>query len=165
MTSVWLMVALAGNKFEGVPTDVEVSRAFAADAATLHAAVADLRAYAELLPADCAKDWQFTSTTAGRGARTLVTYTYGPLKRKLTAVVVEDQPGRLFRIDHENEKKGFFVQTTYPQGADGRTTVVLSTPLNPPPWPLRPPFYNKVLPAWRGCYERALENLATRVGG
>ena len=164
MVALWgCVAALAGNRFVGVPTDVEATRTVAASPAAVHAAVADLQVLSELLPDDCSESWTFTSTTAGRGARAMVTYTYGPLRRKLPVVIIEDQPGVLFRLDHEHEKKGFFVQFTYPQ-VDGGTQIVMSTPLNPPPWPLRPPFYNKVLPAWRACYAGALEALAAKVG-
>jgi len=156
-------LALAG-KWDDAPTDVEARTTLQAPAEKVHAALADLRSFAQLLPADCAKDWEFTATTKGVGSRARVTYTYGPLKRTLTANVVGDEPGRLWRVDHEDEKKGFFIQVTYPTTPNPSvTSVVLSTPLNPPPWPLKPAFYKKVLPAWEGCYARTLQALGERV--
>jgi len=159
----WLYVATAlAGKWDDAPSDVEVTRQIMASPADVHAAIADLRAFSELLPDDCARDWQFTSSSAGRGARAAVTYTFGPLKRKTFATVVDDQPGRIWRIEHEGDKKGFFTQVTTTDTGDG-TLVKLVSFLNPPPWPFTGPFHKKVRPAWTGCYERTLDGLAQQV--
>lgn len=153
--------ALAG-KWDDAPSDVEVTRQVAAAPTAVHAAVADLRRFSELLPADCATDWQFTSSTAGRGARAKVRYTFGPLKRNTSAMVVDDQPGLIWRIEHEGDKKGFFTQVTTAQTGNG-TLVTLVSFLNAPPWPFAGPFHKKVRPAWTDCYERTLTALAAQV--
>jgi len=166
MLTMLLLLATHAHagKWDDAPTDVEVRTTVAAPPEQVHRTLADLKVLAELLPADCAKDWEFTATTRGVGSRARVTYTFGPLKRTLTAQVVNDEPGRLWRIDHENDKKGFFIQVIYPTTPNpGVSTVVLSTPLNPPPWPLKAAFFKKVRPAWEDCYTRALQGLATKV--
>jgi len=159
---MWVVAAFAG-KWDGEPSDVEVTRQLAAAPEAIHAQLADLKKFGTHLPADCAKDWQFTSSTAGRGAKAQVTYTFGPLKRKTVATVVEDQPGRIFRFEHEGDKKGFFTQVTYTEDGSG-TMVSLVSFLNPPPWPFTGPFHKKVRPAWTSCYERTLASVAAAVG-
>jgi hypothetical protein len=165
MHALALLLALAhAGKWDDAPTDVVVRANLPAPADQVHHTLADLKVLAQLLPADCAKDWEFTSTTRGVGSRARVTYTYGPLKRTLTAQVVNDESGRLWRIDHDHEKKGFFIQFTYPpMQAPDLTAVELTTPLNPPPWPLKGAFFKKVRPAWEDCYNRLLQNLQAKV--
>jgi len=159
---LWMVgLALAG-KWDDTVSDVEVKRVVASTPAELHAAVADLRRFSELLPGDCAADWEFTSSTAGRGARAQVTYTIGPMKRKALAAVVDDQPGRIWRIEHEGDKKGFFTQFVFQEGQGG-TEVTLVSFLNAPPWPFKGPFFKKVHPAWEGCYTRTLDALQASV--
>jgi hypothetical protein len=166
MLTMLLLLATPAEagKWDDAPSDVEVRTTIAASPEQVHRTLADLEVLAELLPPDCAKDWEFTANTRGVGSRARVTYTYGPLKRTLTAQVVNDEPGRLWRIDHADDKKGFFIQVTYPTTPNpGVSSVVLSTPLNPPPWPLKGAFFKKVRPAWEDCYTRALEGLAAKV--
>ena len=167
MPTLLLLAALPlahAGKWDDAPTDVVVRADIPAPADRVHRTLADLKSLAELLPADCAKGWAFTSTTRGVGSHARVTYTFGPLKRTLTAQVVNDEPGRLWRIDHDNDKKGFFIQFTYPPPTSpDRTTVELTTPLNPPPWPLKGAFFKEVRPAWEDCYQRLLQNLQAKV--
>lgn len=161
---IWMlctMLAFAG-KWDGTPSDVQVTRVLPAGPEAVHGAIADLQRFSELLPADCATDWSFTSSTAGKGARAQVTYTMGPLKRKTLAVVVDDQPGRIWRIEHEGDKKGFFTQAVFEGAGDG-TQVTLTSYLNPPPWPFKGPYFTKVQPAWTACYERTLDALQAAV--
>jgi carbon monoxide dehydrogenase subunit G len=155
----WTLVAVAlAGKWDGAPSDVEVQRVIAGDPDAAYAAIADLKRFAALLPEDCATDWVFQSATAGKGATAAVTYTMGPLKRKTKATVVEAEPGRIWRLEHEGDKKGFFTQVVF-EGQAASTQVTLTSYLNPPPWPFKGPFHKKVHPAWTDCYERTLAAL------
>jgi len=151
--------ALAG-KWDGETADVAVTKEMAAPAEVVTAAVSDLRRYSALFPADCASDWELQERTAGVGARARVRYTIGPLRRRLVMVVSKDEPG-LFELDHEGNK-GFFTQVRAVPSAGG-STVQWSTFLEPPPWPFRGAFYQKVQPAWIDCHARALQALAMSV--
>jgi hypothetical protein len=160
---LFCVASATAGKWDDAPSDVEVRATIATSPTAVHATVSDLKTWSTLLPEDCATDWQFTASTRGVGSKAKVTYTYGPLRRKLTANIVSDEPGRLWRIDHENERKGFFVQFSYPDSTESSTNVLLATPLNPPPWPFKGPFYKKVRPAWEDCYTRSLQALSAAV--
>ncbi len=164
MHVVWLMVAVAwGGKWDGETGDVEVEATVPAPASQVHAELADLQTFRDLLPEHCATDWVLRSPTQGVDATAEVKYTLGPLRRRLTAVITRDEPGRLFQIEHAGNR-GWYTRFTYEEGATDDTTVVtLLTPLNPPPWPFRGPFFRKVKPAMTHCYTEALGRLAERL--
>jgi hypothetical protein len=163
---VWIagiVVAAAwAGKWDGAPSDVEARQVIAAPTQEIHELLRDHRAWRELVPTDCATDWALTAQTAGPGARARVRWTIGPMRRLLTAVYTRDQPGLLIELEHEG-KKGWFTQVRYAEAPAGSTEVRLSTPLVPPPWPVRGVFFSKVRPAWEDCYARTLSAVAARL--
>lgn len=162
MWAVAMGIAWAGP-FDGLPTDVSVSRGFPTSADEVHRMTADLAVYRALFPEDCAKNWLVRQPTAGLDATLDVRYTFGPLRRRLTAVVTKDTPGALFQLEHKGPR-GWFTQFRFEPGDRSDTSrVTLLTPLSAPPWPLRRIFHRRVRPAMEACYQRALDTLHDRV--
>lgn len=162
MWAVWVTAALAGP-FDGLESDVSVTRDFPASPADVHRMTADLAVYRDLFPEECAKDWLVRQPTRGVDATLDVRYTFGPLKRKLTAVVTKETPGVLFQIEHKGPR-GWFTQFRLEPGNSATTTrVTLLTPLTAPPWPLKRIFFRRVRPAMQACYEQVLATLHQRV--
>ncbi|MEM6927824.1 MAG: SRPBCC family protein [Myxococcota bacterium] len=154
MGMVLVGVAVAG-KWDASPTDVEVTRLFDASPGELHEQVDDLAEWAARWPEDCATQWEPGPTTAGAEGTGTIRYTFKPLRRRLEMRVTRDEPGHVFEIEHPS-KRGWFTQLTYRKVDEG-TELVLLTPLNAPPWPFKPVFFNKIRPAMEDCYRRWLD--------
>lgn len=162
MWALWVAAAVAGP-FDGLESDISVSRTFPTTADEVHRMTADLAIYRALFSEECAKNWLVRQPTTGVDATLDVRYTFGPLKRSLTAVVTKDTPGVLFQLEHKGPS-GWYTQFRFEEGDSPDTSsVTLLTPLTPPPWPLKRIFYRKVRPAMQACYETALDTLLQRV--
>lgn len=153
--------ALAG-KWEGATSDVSVSKVVAAEAEAIHAKLVDWHAWQDLMPIDCAREWEFQGDRTGLGARATAMYTYGPMHRRLEGVITKDEPGRVLETELAG-RKGWFTQVRY-AAAEGGTLVTLSSPVTRPKWPLTGVFFSKVRPAWSTCYEQTLDKLADTFG-
>ncbi len=152
-----LAAVAAAGKWDGAETDVEVTKLVELEPDAIHAKLDDLAKWAARWPDDCATQWEPGPTTASTEGTGTIRYTFGPLRRRLDLEVTRDEPGHVFEIEHPG-KRGWFTQVTYRRVDEG-TEVVMLTPLNPPPWPFKPMFFNKIRPAMADCYERWLEGL------
>lgn len=148
-------VAQAG-KWDDRETDVRVTKLIASPPRAIHEALDELAEWKARWPDDCATD--FTVGPAQTGS---VRYTFGPLRRKLDMKVIRNEAGHVFEIEHPG-KRGWFTQVTYRE-VDAGTEVALLTPLEAPPWPFKPVFFNKIRPAMEDCYARWLDGVATDV--
>jgi len=154
---VWLGADAHGGKWDGVEADVSVTRVIDAEPEAIHEELDDLAEWGARWPADCATQFEPGPQTTGPNASAEIRYTFKPMRRKLEMRVSRDEPGHVFEIEHPG-KRGWFTQVTYRQ-VEGGTEVTLLTPLEPPPWPLKPVFFNKVRPSMEDCYRRWLEAL------
>ena len=66
---IWLIgMALAG-KWDAAQPDVIAAKVIDRSAEEMFTQMADLQAFAEIVPESCASDWQWSGQTAGRGAK------------------------------------------------------------------------------------------------
>jgi hypothetical protein len=149
------------NQWDGHSADVKAERVIAASPDAVTDVVRDLAAWRDLVPAACATSWELQERTVGVGARGRVTYTIGSMRRTLTVAISKDEPGRVLELDHAG-KKGFFTQVV-PVATDTGSTVLLTTFLEPPPWPFKGTFFRNVQPAWVACHARTLDAIADRL--
>ena len=143
---LWLLIAnlaVAGNPkpWDGQSPDIVIERQLPVSADVLVPKLADFEFAEAIFPEDCMQDWSHGTTTRGMGAITRVTYHMGSMKRRLTAKVSRVE-NHVVEYDHEG-KKGFITQWRL-KPVDGGTELSLGTYLNPPPWPFRPVFFNKI---------------------
>lgn len=111
-----------------------------------------------LLPASCVSEWEHGLQPTGPAR---MTYRILSFKRRLTAKIVERDPDHVIELDHEGSK-GFVTRWVLDEVAPGRTQVTLTTYLNPPGWPFRRYYSEKVQPLWTECYVQALQALDDR---
>lgn len=152
-----LALAFAANRWEGEDPDIRVEVDVALPAAEVSARLADLERASSLFAPSCLTRWSFGIPAAGVGGRARVTYTPSLMSRRLTVVVDEHDPGQRVVWDHEGPR-GFWA-TFDLEERQGRTYILMETPLQPPPWPFRDLFFLKVKPAWESCIEDALHRL------
>ena len=148
-----LLGLVLANPYEGRDSVVRAEVSRTVDSVQLTSAASDLQTWETLYPADCVKEWLNSTQTAGVGGRARVTYTIGAMRRRLTVEVSKVEDGLLVDLDHLGNK-GFVTRVHI----DGEV-VRLETFVNPPPWPLRSYFYEKLQPEWTRCQESALETL------
>jgi hypothetical protein len=149
--------ALAGS-FEGVDSNVIAERTMPVAAEVLYGRLLDLRALQQLIPDDCASDWTFGATSVGLGGTARVTYHAAGMHRRVDAVVSKAEDPRTIDIDHAGQR-GFVTRYLLEPDAIG-THVTITTYINAPSWPFRGYYFRNVHPAWEGCHERTLTNLA-----
>jgi hypothetical protein len=158
MWALWVTVALAGNpgnRWEGVPGDVEVTASSALTPEQVTEAFADVDRVRRTFPDTCAFDW-----TKDEFGEPQAIWTPSWVRRRLSVKVDEVKPGRRVSWDWHGKRdtKGFWlVVDVTPR--DGGSTVKVSTPLDPPGWPVRGVFYRKIRPVWAACYATALQAL------
>lgn len=138
--------------------DVRASAEVALSGEAITSALSDFSRWEALFPSDCVAKVAVGEPSAGEGARARLTYTPGPMRRRLTAVVKVVEPGRRVDVDHDGNK-GFVTRFMIGDSEGETRQVTAQTYINPPPWPLRAMYYNKVVPAWEACYRAALERL------
>ena len=153
--------ALAG-KWDGATSDISVSKVIDATAEEIHAKLTDWQTWQDILPIDCAQEWEIHGDRKGLGARATATYTFGPMHRELEGVITKDEPGRVLETELAG-RKGWFTQVKY-AAAEGGTLVTMGSPVTRPKWPITWVFFGKVRPAWSLCYEQALDKLAGTFG-
>ena len=164
MTMLLLTITLAlAGRWDDAVNDVEAQRTMPRAPAEVYEELSDLATYKALFPEDCARDWLVTQPTTGIDAQITVRYTFGPLRRKLTAVITKEAPGSLWQLEHKGNR-GWYTQFRLAEGAaPGETHLTLLTPLAAPPWPFRGIFHKRVRPAMQACYTEVLSALEARV--
>jgi hypothetical protein len=150
------MQAVAG-RWDGMNGDIVAKRTIPATSEQLFSYLQDLEKVAALYPDDCVGQWETGSQSTGFGASASVRYDMAMLHRKLTLTVEDGREGSFLDYDHPG-KKGFQTRFLFEPGAGG-TQVTMTTPLNPPPWPLTGYFFRSIKPEWEGCQARFLERL------
>jgi hypothetical protein len=110
---------------------------------------------AELLPQTCVKDWEHGVAPTGPAR---MTYRILSFRRRLTGRIVERIPGQVIELDHEG-RKGFVTRFHLTPVDETHTRVELTTFINPPGWPFRSYYADKVKPLWEACYVEALAAL------
>lgn len=148
------MIAVADDSESDVTATAILDRPRTEVAAHLRS-TADL---ASLLPEACVSDWEHGVTPMGPAR---MTYRILSFKRRLTAKIVERDPDHVIELDHEGTK-GFVTRFELKVVEPARTEVTITTYLNPPGWPFRRYYADKVKPLWTACYEDALTALETR---
>lgn len=157
--------ALAGP-YADMNADVTASATIQATPEAIFSYLLDFEHLQQIVP--CIGDWEMSQRTFGEGASAMVRYDIEALHRRLPVSLSRaDAP---YRIDLEHlGNLGFTTVITLraePETEDGPSTLVtLLTPLNPPPWPLRPYYANAVQVAWEQCYAETLSNLAEEMAG
>jgi len=154
----WLfcMVAMAG-RFEGESSDVVKTSVTTKSQQEVFTQLSDLANWPEIFGDTCMTDWAQGSQTQGVGGQMALTYRMGPMKRRLVGTIQKAEPSYVIEVDHGG-RRGFVTQVQLKPNAVG-TDVILGTYLNPPPWPFKGAYYNKVKPAWESCYSAALRRL------
>jgi hypothetical protein len=156
---LWWMIgfALAANPWKDKDTDIRVEAVVPVAPEVVTEAFSDFTTLERLFDVQCLKRWTHGSPSAGLGARSRVVYTPGLMNRRLDVVVAELEPGRKVLLDHLGNR-GFFTKITA-VAEEGGTRVVVSTPINAPPWPFRKLYHLDVKPEWSDCYLKALKRL------
>lgn len=132
-------------------SDIEASRPFSGDAASIVQRLSNPEQFALVLPEDCARKW--SSDGVGIGSRFQVTYTMGWWKRRLEATVTRANTEQGVEWDHHGNK-GFITRWTFDEG-----TIRVKTWIQAPPWPFKRAYFKRIKPRWELCYRRALDTL------
>ncbi len=151
-----ILSALAG-KWDGVPSDIAASGSVSASPEQVYEHLLSLDNLHALFSEACVSEWENGNKSSGFGATAAVRYDFGPMHRRLALTISKGEPGRYLDLDHPG-KKGFVTRFMLAPSATG-TAVEMTTRLNPPPWPVKSVFYNRVMPEWKACYEAALTQL------
>jgi hypothetical protein len=162
MWVLMLQVGFAASAWDGHDASVRVEKRVSASPASLYNEVNDLQSLSEIFPATCVQDWALSGQTAGLGARGRVTYRFEKLKRRLTVTISKTEASRYVELDHLGSK-GFISRWLMVEDEDG-TVLSLETFMNPPPWPFKRYYFEKIQPKWQACYALTLDNLVDRVG-
>jgi hypothetical protein len=157
----WLATMALAGKWDGANPDVVVTQVVPASAEDIHPLFLDWKVWQDLLPIECASEWEILGDRTGIGARASALFTFGPMRRRLDGVITKDEPGRVVETELAG-KKGWFTQVTYAP-AEGGTEVTLTSPVARPKWPVTGIYFGRVKPAWVGCYAQALSRLGDRV--
>jgi hypothetical protein len=159
MWAWWVTVALAGDRWQGLEGDLHATADVAVSTTDVTAIFADVPRAAKLFDASCADHWRF-AFPGTPAAPPEVVWSPSWVHRKLKVVVDAQRPGQRVTWDLEGRKgnQGFYlVVDVVPR--EGGSTVTLSTPLDPPGWPLRRLFFRTIRPAWAACYAAVLGHL------
>lgn len=159
---VWVFGAAFAGQWDGAVADIAVSKVVSASPEEIHTLLVDWHNWQDMLPIDCAREWEILGDRTGIGARATALYTFGPMHRRLEGVITKDVPGQVLETELAG-KKGWFTQVTY-KAVDGGTAVTLTSPVTRPKWPLTGVYFGKVKPAWSACYEQALTKLGDKLG-
>ena len=143
--------------------DVTATRVIPAPAEPLYQYLLDLGQHEGLWPEGCTSKWQLGQRRVGENATAKLTYHAGPMNRRRTVVLHEAKTGRRIELDHEGAW-GWVTGWTLTE-VDGGTSVELTSWIQPPPWPFKRAYFNKVQPAWTTCHEGALAGLEAAVRG
>lgn len=115
--------------------------------------LSDLAWWSEHAPDSCYGAWSLGASVRGPEARARVTVRPSWMRRRLTVVVREVRPGALVDLEFLGPK-GFTTRVKLePEEQDH---VVMTTFMNPAPWPLREIYHQKVKPAWMACQQGVL---------
>lgn len=159
MWTLAVAAALAG-RWDGEPADVTAARVLPVTPEQVTTLLSDWKGWAKILP--CASEWEFARVSSGPGARAIARYTIGPwVDGPRTGVIRDVKPGLFVETELEG-KKGWFTQVTFREAPNG-TEVKLLTPITPPKWPAKGPYYTKSKPAWEACYAGALTAIPAAV--
>jgi hypothetical protein len=166
---IWLLLIAFASADEFPDSDIEAKASIDAPAPAIHSALQDLNNLAQLYPEDCLEDWVFAQRTHGVGAKAMVTYRAGRMKRRLGMTIQEVKVGMnaegkvsVVDLDHAGDK-GFVTRWTVREIEDG-SEVTIHTYINAPGWPLRRYYHRSVQPKWTECYDRTLANLPALIG-
>jgi len=163
MWTLLIGIALAASPWDGLQSDVVVSRTVPAPATEVYARLTDLRQLEAMFPDDCAQDWTYGEVTSGVGAQVTMTYKWSLARRRLAATITNGEEGRWFDLDHHGDKG--FVTRFRLEPLTGGTRVEATTYVDAPPWPVRGRYFMRVRPMWAFCYSRLLGNLERVVSG
>lgn len=150
-------LAFAAESPDWRDSDIVVTAHVDATPAQLFVYMQDLQHHRDLWGEPCATDWVFGEVTVGLGASAQVQYNAAGMRRELVATLARVTDNRRVDIEHAG-KKGFVTTWRFVE-EEGGSEVELHTWLNPPPWPFRKYYANKVQPAWQVCHQQALDNL------
>lgn len=159
MIALALSAALAASPYAERTPAVAATASMEAPPEAVFPLLEDLEVFQQVLP--CASDWSFGTVRQGLGASVQLTYDIGSMHRRLNAAISQVKAPRVVDYDHAGNK-GFVTRwEVEPEGAG--SAVRVTTYINPPPWPFRKLFFERIEPQWVACYEAALAGLAERV--
>ena len=153
-----MMTAALAGKWSDTNADIVVEQVVVQSRTEVFEALSDLGRVKAAAPQSCMEEWALGVPSAGVGAKAIVTYHMGMMRRRLTLNVVRAEQEQVVTWDHP-EKKGFTTQIVLSDEDGGGTRVKLGTYINAPPWPFKPYYFNRVQPEWAACYEGLLNNL------
>jgi carbon monoxide dehydrogenase subunit G len=159
MISLVFAAAFAASPYADRETNITATESIDASPEAVFAAVQDLETFREILP--CASDWSFGTVTRGQGASLQLTYDIGSMHRRLNAVISQVKEPRVVDYDHAGNKG--FVTRWQIAPEDSGSTVTMTTYLNPPPWPFKKMYFERIEPQWNSCYSEALTALSAKV--
>ena len=165
MWGCWITWSLVAHGGSDVVAEVQID----APATEVSDYLSRLDQVSEIFPEDCAQDWIVGPELQAPHAMGEVVVRAALLKRRLAVTYGEVIPSRIVDLDHTGDK-GFVTRfelvsdVDFPRNSDEKgTTVIMTTFLSPPNWPLKKYFERKIHPAWVDCHRRTLENLAQRL--
>lgn len=152
MIAALFLVALA---FGEEPSNIEASRMFEGDIARVVQVLSDPEQIAQRLPARCGR----VLSTDGRGkdASFRIVYTMAWWKRRLDADVTRANTDEGVEWDHRGNR-GFITRWRIVDEGDQQRLVV-TTWMNPPPWPFKKYYFKTIKPRWELCYREMLDGL------
>jgi hypothetical protein len=161
---MWLLVLTSLSlSVEPAPdADVVVTRLVSAPLAAVREHLGRPSRFEFSVPTECIRKVEpVGAVIEGVGAAFDVTYLMEGWRRKLRARVSVAEARRI-EWDHEGNR-GFITRFSLTE-AEGGTSVTAHTFLNAPPRPFQRYYFRRVQPAWKACYERFLDNVATSAG-
>ena len=153
MIVVWLWSLVA---FADGPSNIEASRPFDGDFASVVRVLSDPEQVAARLPARCGR----VLSTEGRGleASFRIVYTMAWWRRTLDADVTRASVDQGVEWDHQGNRG--FITRWRTASDDDQTNLVVTTWMNPPPWPFKKYYFKTIKPRWELCYREMLDSLA-----
>lgn len=143
------------------PSDVVATGTVGAPMPLVFDALVNLEVHRGLWSEACVKKWEPGSSTEGVGASASLIYVPSAMHRKLTATISKVDPPKRVTLDHAG-KRGFLTTWTLRPAGEQATEVEVHTWIQPPPWPVRRLYSNRIQPAWEQCQREAIQALAAR---
>jgi len=150
-----LVMSLA---FADEPSNIEAIRPFDGDMSVVVEVLSDPEKMAELLPERCGRVVS-ANEGRGKGASFRIVYTMALWKRRLDADVTRATVEQGIEWDHQGNR-GFITRWRQAE-VDGMPSLVVTTWMNPPPWPFKRYYFKTIKPRWELCYRQMLDGLVS----
>ncbi len=147
-----LLLAAPATATTWPSADIVASAQVSVSPTEMLALLVDLPRIGPTLPRDCVGLWTPGTPSSGVGATARVRYDMAAMHRKLDLSVTRaDDQGQRVIVDWDHAGNRGFVTRWVVESAEGGSTVTLTTPINPPPWPFTAYYFGAVKPEWDTC--------------